>query len=127
MDGSFVQRLTKYCTAKGISQWMVTHDGHIFLSADKGVRLRMQTLMKELGVMDLQHVPMDRPAPDSLVRKLFPMGVDEASILVRMGQKYNDMAINAMCKIHVTKVKNAKIDACKDAKQAVDEGIIESW
>jgi hypothetical protein len=28
-------------------------------------------------------------------------------------------------KIHVTKAKNAKIDACKDAKQAVDEGIIE--
>jgi hypothetical protein len=125
MDDSFVQRLTKYCTAKGISQWMVTQDGYIFLSSDKGVRLRIQMLMKELRVMDLQRVPMDRPAPDSLVKKLFPMGVDEASILARMGQKYTNMAINAMCKIHVTKAKNAKIDACKDAKQAVYEGIIE--
>jgi hypothetical protein len=54
-----------------------------------------------------------------LVRKLFPI----LSILARVGQKYTDMAINAMCKIHVTKAKNAKRDAFKDAKQAVDEGI----
>jgi hypothetical protein len=44
---------------------------------------------------------MDKPAPDSLVRKLFPMGVDDTSILARMGQKYTDTAINSMRKMVV--------------------------
>jgi hypothetical protein len=56
---------------------------------------------------------------------MFPHGVDENKILYRLGQRFTNDAINAICKIHVTKAKNAKIDACKDAKQAVDEGIIE--
>jgi hypothetical protein len=43
--------------------------------------------MKELRVMDLRRVAMDKPVPDTLVRKLFPMGVDDTNIVARMGQK----------------------------------------
>jgi hypothetical protein len=56
---------------------------------------------------------------------MFPNGVDEKEILYRLGQKYTNDAINVVSKAHVTKIKNAKIDACKDAKQAVDEGIVD--
>jgi hypothetical protein len=67
----------------------------------------------------------ERLAPDRWLTNKFPNGVDEKEILYRLGKKYTNDAINAVSKIHVTKARNAKIDACKDAKQAVDEGIVD--
>jgi hypothetical protein len=123
VNQDLVNKLSQYCMATGIGHWMLTRDGHVLLSCNGYIRLSkgVKSLADQLGLLQLKRVPMNKPAPDTLIRKLFPMGVDEASILARMGEKYTDMAINAIAKIHVTKAKNAKIDACKDAKQAVDE------
>jgi hypothetical protein len=84
----------------------------------------LTTLESRLG-LPIKRTFSGTPAPDRWFTKMFPNGVDEKEILYRLGQKYTNDAINAVSKAHVTKVKNAKIEACKDAKQAVDEGIIE--
>jgi hypothetical protein len=82
------------------------------------------TLQGHLG-LPIERTHSLRPAPERWLGKMFPNGVDESKILYRLGQKFTDEAINTVVKIHKTKAKNAKIDSCKDAKQAVDEGIIE--
>jgi hypothetical protein len=82
------------------------------------------TLEKHLG-LPIQRTFAGHPAPDSWLKKMFPNGVDEEKILFRQGRRFTNDAINAMSKMRVTKAKNAKIDVCGEAKQAVDEGIIE--
>jgi hypothetical protein len=60
------------------------------------------------------------PARDRWLTKMFPNGVNEVQTLYQLEKRFMNDAINAMARIHVTKAKNAKIAACRDAKQAVD-------
>jgi hypothetical protein len=89
VNQDLVNKLSQYCTAMGIGHWMLTKDGHVLLSCNGYIRLSkgIKSLADQLGLLQLKRVPMNKPAPDTLIRKLFPMGVDEASILARMGEK----------------------------------------
>jgi hypothetical protein len=122
-----VKQFDAYCKNGGI-EGVLLRGGEFTLNKmdNKIIHLNsgLTTLEGHLG-LPVERTFSGTPAPDRWLTKMFPNGVDEKEILYRLGQKYTNDAINAVSKAHVTKVKNAKIDACKDAKQAVDEGIIE--
>ena len=131
MYNTNANKIEEYCRKKDI-QFTITTDGHLIMEGRNKIQLKngLQSLAAQMEIIPFEdrapfeRVYMANPAPDTLLQKIFPHGVDSSKIIRRAGEKFSDMAINKLCKIELTKTENARIDECKDAKEALDKGLI---
>ena len=103
VDNEFTRGLRKYLKRYNIKDFLLTRDGVIVMHRSRTLHIRscLRTLAGHLkleGKEDLLHrLEMPQPAPDTLLRQLFPDGYDSERIRLRMGERFSPTSINRMC------------------------------